>query len=471
MRFLALSVTIYSGEKNNSTGLAPASPARIRLLPNPQTAPSPNPKKACHLPKSIFCLMSSLAIASLLAGCGGSSGGHSTGGGGSTPTVVTYTFTGATPVAVATQIGSGAYTQAALNSGTLTLSIPHGETKFSVAYLCPASTGSTTPQNFEFFNQATIADGTSYSAYCFTPHTSTTITAPVQVNAEAFPNAEYVIVSGVYLPWTNAIMDFDANLEPGSQDVPIYVLKDFNSIDDYLAIKILRGQQGPGALNSGLPVVLGPNDKVTYQPISYQNIPAGYGVLSPFVEYETTAGASITLDVDGSPNQYLAMPSGAYQNGDYYLFISAAGPAGNQNPGDGNLAEVETLTSTGGPQNVSFPAPWPFSNPTASDLPTFDFSYSGFSGMSNVLNYASFYWYPSKTSFNEISISATANYLNGSTSLTVPDLSAQSGFLSQKGFSGTVNWTTEVVQSNLSGAKPTNGTVQYVTHTGTYTLP
>jgi hypothetical protein len=45
------------------------------------------------------------------------------------------------------------------------------------------------------------------------------------------------------------------------------------------------------------------------------------------------------------------------------------------------------------------------------------------------------------------------------------------GFLSQKSFSGTVNWTTEVVQGNLSGSKPATGTVQYVTHTGTYTLP
>jgi hypothetical protein len=422
------------------------------------------------LPKSIVFFVSCFVITSLLAGCGGSSSGG-TKGGGSNPTIVTYTFTGSTPLAVAAQIGSGAYTSATLSSGTLTLSIPSSETNFSVAYLCPASTGSITPQNFEFIDQATIADGTSYAAYCFTQNTSKFTTAPLQVNAEAFPNAEYVIVSGVYLPWTDAIMDFDVTLEPGSQDVPIYVLKDFNSIDDYLAIKILRGQQGPGSLNGGLPVVLGPSDKITYQPISYQNIPAGYGVGSPYVGYETAGGASITLDVADPPNQYRAMPSGAYQNGDYYLILSAAGPGGPQNSEGGNLAEVETITATGGPQNVSFPAAWPFSSPTASDLPTFDFSYTGFSGRSNVSNYASFYWYLGTTSFNEISISTTANYLNGLTSLTVPDLSALSGFLSQKGFSGTVNWTTEVAQSNLSGTKPATGTVQYVTHTGTYTLP
>ncbi len=415
-------------------------------------------------------LLSCLVLAVFLAGCGGGSNGGSTSSGG-TPTVVTFTFTGATPVEVASQIGTGAYTPATLSGNQLSLTIPSGETKFSVAYLCPASTGSATPQNFEFFDEATIADGSSYSAYCFTANTSKTITAPVEVNAEAFPDAEYVIVSNTYLPWTDSIMDFEATLEPGIQDVPIYVLKDFNSIDDYLAIKILRGQQGPNALNGGLPVVFGAADKVTYQPITYQNIPAGYGVGSPFVEYETAGGASITLDVDGLPNQYLAMPSGAYQSGDYYLFIALSAPAGDQNPGEGNLAEVETLTSTGGPQNFSFPAPWPFISPTASALPTFDFSYTGFSGKSNVSNYASFYWSLGTTSFNEISISTTANYLNGSTSITVPDLSVLPGFLSQKSFSGTVNWTTEVAQSNLSGTKPATGTVQYVTHTGTYTLP
>lgn len=422
------------------------------------------------MPKSVWLFVSCLVLASLLAGCvGGSNGGSK--GGGPEPTMVTFTFKGATPVEVASQVGSGAFTQAALSGNQLTLTVPSGETKFSVAYLCPASTGSANPQNFEFLEQATVADGTSYSAFCFTANTSKTITAPLKVNAEAFPNAEYVIAGGVYLPWTDSIMDFNVTLEPGSQDVPIYILKDFNSIDDYLAIKILRGQQGPGALNGGAPVVLGDSDKVTYQPISYRNIPAGYGVSGPFVEYETAAGASITLDFDGPSNQYLAMPSAAYKSGDYYLIISAAGPAGNQNPGESNLAEVETLTSTGGPLDVTFPAPWPFSSPTASELPAFNFSYSGFAGNSNVLNYASFYWNPNKTTLDEIAITATANYLSGSTTSTVPDLSALTGFLTLKGFSGTVTWSAQVSQGNLSGASPTNGSSQYVTHAGTYTLP
>jgi len=90
---------------------------------------------------SAFLRVSALAFAfSLLAGCGGSSGGNGGGGGGGgNPTEVTFTFAGGTPNAVATQIGSGAYTQATVESGQLTLSIPGGETNYSVAYMCPGT--------------------------------------------------------------------------------------------------------------------------------------------------------------------------------------------------------------------------------------------------------------------------------------------------------------------------------------------
>ena len=51
---------------------------------------------------------------------------------------VTYTFTGASPTAVATQIGTGSYTQASLQANKLTLSIPSGTSNYSVAFLCPS---------------------------------------------------------------------------------------------------------------------------------------------------------------------------------------------------------------------------------------------------------------------------------------------------------------------------------------------
>jgi hypothetical protein len=85
------------------------------------------------MPASILRLSICFVLLACLAGCGGSSGSGK-------PTTVTYTFTGPAPTAVATQIGSGAYTQATLASGQLTLSVPSGETNFSIAYLCPSPT-------------------------------------------------------------------------------------------------------------------------------------------------------------------------------------------------------------------------------------------------------------------------------------------------------------------------------------------
>ncbi|MGA9069212.1 MAG: hypothetical protein WB424_03085, partial [Terracidiphilus sp.] len=107
------------------------------------------------------------AVIVLLSGCGGSSNG---GGGCATPascpctncggnsTTVTYTFSGSTATAVATKIGSGAWTQASLESNTLSLSIPNGTTDYSVAYVC---------QQFdERIYLASTLDGTSIPVSC-----------------------------------------------------------------------------------------------------------------------------------------------------------------------------------------------------------------------------------------------------------------------------------------------------------------
>jgi hypothetical protein len=83
---------------------------------------------------SILC-----GISILIAGCGGSSNVVSSSSG--TPTTVTVTFSGATPTAVATQIGNSAYTAATLTSGQLSLQIPDETTNFAVAFACPPVTG------------------------------------------------------------------------------------------------------------------------------------------------------------------------------------------------------------------------------------------------------------------------------------------------------------------------------------------
>jgi hypothetical protein len=112
--------------------------------------------------------------------------------GGST-TIVTYTFNGNNmPVTVATQIGTGAYTQATLTSGTLTISIPDGETNYSVAFLCPSPTVGPFV-NEEYINQASTLDGTAFSETC-PPNPYLGRPATIQVNAAAIPGAEGISV-------------------------------------------------------------------------------------------------------------------------------------------------------------------------------------------------------------------------------------------------------------------------------------
>jgi hypothetical protein len=90
--------------------------------------------------------------------------------------------------------------------------------------------------------------------------------------------------------------------------------------------------------------------------------------------------------------------------------------------------------------------------------------------MSNVSQEANVTWGLETASMNEITMSATANYQNGSTSMTVPDLSSVSGFLTPPA-EGTIYWTADIAQGTLSGTNPPNGTIQSVSNNGTYALP
>jgi hypothetical protein len=104
----------------------------------------------------------------VVAGCGGSGGNTGGGGGGQAPTLVTFTISGSTPTAVATQVGSGAFTAATLTSGKMTLSLPDGTTNFAVAYLCPGfSLGPNFTESQEYLKYASSLDGTEYGGACF----------------------------------------------------------------------------------------------------------------------------------------------------------------------------------------------------------------------------------------------------------------------------------------------------------------
>jgi hypothetical protein len=379
---------------------------------------------------------------------------------------VTYTFTGAMPTAVATKIGTGAYTQATLASGKLSISVPSGTSNFAVAYVCPALPWFVPPFTNEYVYQASTLDGTSFGGSCTNTASPQYGTATVQVNTSAIPAAHMVTVQDLdVMGASGGTIDFSGPMTVGTYDVFIFA----QDIDDnLLALKILRSQTIPGALNGGNLVTFQTSDETTQQAVTYSNLPSGF---SPglTVLYETAGGASTTLDVLGSTTQYPAMPVSAYQSGDYYLFAADAnsGNSGNE------VVGVEKYTSSGGAQNFTFPAPWAYSGPTATALPTFNFGYSGFSGMSSVSSVATIQWNQgtgSPTS-SGIKVVATANYQNGATTVTIPDLSGLAGFLAPAPSGSWIQWYAEIEQGDPGVSTPPSGTSQYVENNGLYQVP
>jgi hypothetical protein len=414
----------------------------------------------------------------LMAGCGGSggstggngsgggTGGDGTGGGG-TPTTVTYTFTGGTPTAVATQIGTGAYTQASLQSGALTLSIPSGTTNYSVAYTCPL--GITGPANFndEYVIDASIEDGTSIRTGGCTGSGSgagTTMgVATLQVNAAAIPGTAYVFVGQNGQSWSGNTLSINSEMVVGTSDVIVYA-QDSNG--KVLAVRILRDQTIPGALNGGNQVVLGASDETVPQTVTYKNLAAGFSAPLASVEYLTASGSGLALGFDAIAH-YPAVPSGAVQSGDSYVFSAEA----ESTTTSGEVVSITQTSSNGGPQTFTFPSPWPYAGPTAATLPTFNFDYSGFSGVSSVRESASIAWTQEMWTPYSIHISATSNFQNGATTLTVPDISGLTGFMAPAPSGTSIFWIATINQGvSLTGSQSST-TQSSVQNSGTYSEP
>jgi len=398
-----------------------------------------------------------------LAGCGGGSN-KVVGGGGGNPATVTYDFSnGAAPAAVATQIGTAAYTQATLESGKVTFTLPTGETKFAVAYLCPPRSGENPPPNYEYIHQLSTVDGTSFSGYCFEPSTVQTGLATVQVNAAAITGASLVAVGGEDQQWSTSSLSFSVQMRSGTSDVPVYV---YDAKDSILAIKILPRQTIPGALNGGNPVVFAASDQVALQPITYSNLPAGF---TPGISanYTTSGGTTIPLDVSNT-TEYPSIPAASVQSGDYYSFTAGAkeSPASSLNEYAQALLDTK---SGGGPETFTLPSPWAYIGPTPSALPTFTIGYLGFSGMTRVAQYADIFWGTNLS--NGITIDATENYQGGATSLTIPDLSGVTGFLAQPASGTKVEWDAGMNQVLSTAASLPDLNEVSVGNSGTYTVP
>jgi len=414
-----------------------------------------------------------LVIAGLTGCGGGSNNGGSNNNGGGSPTTVTYDFTStpisAAPVAVATKIGSAAFTQATLTGGTLTISVPSGETNYAVAYLCPTETLAVPPANYEYVVEASTVDGTAKTGECSGPNTAKLGLATGEVNATAIPGAEGIwgIVGGYWDSGFGSTLTMNEDAPLGTYDVPVLVTTGGASFGDIAAAKILRAQTIPGVLNGGNLIDFTASDETTQQPITFTNLPSGYIADSPSASYETAGGVSILLNLLGPAGEYTALPAGTYQSGDYYQIAAGAYTGVSTFQGVGVLK----IVTSGGPQNFTLPAPWTYAGPTAASLPTFNLSYSGFSGMANISESAIIQWNQGTVSQNLIEMTTTANYQSGATSITIPDLSGLTGFIAPATSGTTITWTANVFQGDPFLTTPPSGIVQSVGAGGTYTEP
>lgn len=406
-------------------------------------------------------------LTALVIGCGGGPGVAPQG------TVVVATFAGALqPRAVATKTGDGAFVAASLQGNVLSLTLPTGTTKYGIAYVCAQF-------DDEFVIEATTQDATALNVSCPGPSASTLGLATGSVDASAIPGVATVVITGNGFG-TSLIGNsgsFSFNMPTGSNDVAFVA---FDSTGKALGVKIARLQSIPGALNGGSTVLFGSGDAITMQPGIVNNVPAGF--LTPngvFAQYHTANGTAFSLVQSLGfnsqvPTTYPAVPAAARQSGDFYLYQTSTLP---NPPGlDQHIGTTLTTTNGGGPVTMTLPAPWSFAGPAAAVFPTFTFDYSGFSGQPDVSQQALLIWPTGPTSRNILSVMATANFQNGATTLTIPDLTALSGFFTPAPSGTKVSWIADIFGGTaqefiFSVNPPPNGSISFVENRGSYIQP
>lgn len=432
-----------------------------------------------------------VGMSAAIVGCGGSSSNQG-GGAGEVGTQVTVRFSGTTPAAVATKIGSGAFT-AATPAATLSFEVPSGTTDFSVAYVCPAvpvTIGLTTVESSsERVLNANIADGVSYAEVCPTSaagETTGTLTV-ADANASAL-GATYMLLQASNGSSTTSLFLAGASIS-GAMGAPIgndrvnvlayrYPLpSDMQAVPPSLVgAKFFENQAVPGALNGGEPVVLTEADATIPEPLTFSNVPAGYG--TPFAQVSCVpAGqkASVML-TSGATTSYPALPLTVAQTGDTYQILGEATMSlgsGSQSTGPGeSIVAVQLSTSTPGPTTVSFPAAWSYTGPPAAALPTFSYSYGGFSGSSKMARTGSIAWETASQAQSSIVVTATVGYQGGASTLAVPDLTGMAGFIASPAAGTTVTWIAAIESGTSSSASGSSGTsTQTVESVGTFVVP
>jgi hypothetical protein len=123
---------------------------------------------------------------------------------------------------------------------------------------------------------------------------------------------------------------------------------------------------------------------------------------------------------------------------------------------------------------LSLPASWSANAPSATQFPSFTFNYPGFSGDATTAFEASMGWQPTATTFTGISMTSSANFQSGSTTVTIPDLTSIAGFPPAAVSGTSVSWQAIVAGGPtlpFASNTLTSGNFESVQNKGTYTEP
>lgn len=403
-----------------------------------------------------------------LLGCGG--GNSTSPGGGTTPpgTQVAVTFTGGAPLVVADQIGTGTWAAATVQSGVLNLTIPQGTTTYGIAYLCPTYQGMG-PVKPEYVLYATISDPTSYSVPCFAAPTTGTVTGSVKASSIAGTTGVEVVAPrsfGQFLSSSSGSFNFSA--PTGTSDIAALAI---NSTNNVIGVKFARSQTIPGSVSGGINLAVG--DATTTQTMTVTPIPSGFNP-SPALsaEYATANGTAFNV-MNASSSQYSVVSSSDVVSSDYYIFSSndSSQTQTGQNIG---VLEAVSATPAPGPVTLSLPTPLAYLPPSPASLPTFTISYTGFSSANFVSYVGNMQWFTNTSTNNDVTVTATAAYQNGATTLNIPDLSSVSGFLGTPASGTNVFWYAYVYGGSYPWwtlTAPAGGNLAWTQNSGHYTAP
>lgn len=443
------------------------------------------------MPSSFLRYSIPAIVCLILAGCGsgGTSGGGG-GGGGTNPTTVTVNITGAAPNAIATQIGSGAFTAATVSSNTVTLSVPNGTKNYAIVWVC-SQTQSGVSDTQQYAIEATTSDATSYHLGCpLAGSAGTTGTLTLSVDASAFAStaeippyllieaqdgADIVSAEPQGLVATNYSLAAPAGTDRVDLMVYAFNLNGTFAPQYIAAAKSFTGVTVPGSLNSGNTVVFTSADAAVQEPITYQNVPSGFSPSSAFV-LVTPAGDQYSYLADlQATTVYHALPASIAESGDEYTLDASSFKQNSSAQSSGSVVAEYRSFAGEGPVTITYPMPWSYSGPTPAALPTFDINYSGFAGQSNVADQGTIQWtLPSNANTEYFyDLMATSDYLDGSTTFQFPDLSSITGFIPDPVSGATVHWEAAIQQSTLAPFQPfsVTDTTFDVDNYGSYAVP